>query len=521
MTDVFDRGGPERLVSGGMWFLILMILSGIFWWVLSIVVSRAYGPEGYGIFNTAFSLHNFAWVIVFGGLFEGLIKYGSEYATKSGWKLTGFFATTFKYLTVIGVLMFLFIGIVASNTVDEITRIILYTIAFSFLFSGTKDALATILGSFQRSDHLSMINSIRSVAVLSGTLLFVLLSVDALYLPLLIVVATISQLALCIYFLRTRIIHYLPFDIGTVFGNRHARKKTRRLENFKQFGKIFVFGSFVSLGMISFNIMKSLDIVVIKMFLDYTQVGIYSIADTASSILFYMTSFTLPLIPAISEAYAKRDKGLMEDYIKIAIKYPILIGVPLTVTVMTMAQPLVLGIYGRAFEAAIAPLQILILGTFMLMFAYNLSSILIGIGKSKLSGLIMSAAALQYILSLFIFVPAFKSLGASFIGAAFSLTLTGMTLMVIVPYYLKKKLAVNVYDGLSSVLLAASIMAFVLFAAPKNNVFYILVEMVGGAAIFVSLLYLMGYITRDDLSMMKVAGGSFANVVKRKRKVKV
>jgi O-antigen/teichoic acid export membrane protein len=513
MVDVFDRGGPERLVSGGTWFLILMVMSGIFWLVGSVVVSRYYGPEGYGIFNTAFSLHNFAWVVVFGGMFEGLIKYGSEYAAKSGWKLANFFATTLKYLTTIGVILFILLSIYASQISDPISRIIVYTIAISFLFSGTKDALAVILGSFQRSDHLSIVNASRSIAVLALMFVFIKLSISVNYLPLLIVAATLAQLGLCIYFLRTRLTKYIPMNVRSLFGNMNASRKVKRLDHFKQFSKIFVFGSFVSLGMISFNIMKSLDIVVLKMFLDYADVGIYSIADTASSILFYMTSFTLPLIPAVSEAYAKRDKYLMEDYIKIAVKYPILIGVPLTLIVMALAQPLVVGIYGHAFEEAVLPLQILIVGTFMLMFAYNLASVLIGIGKSKLSGLLMSTAAIQYILSLFIFVP---QLG--FVGAALSLTMTGITLMFLVPHYLKKELGVSIYRGLSSVLLAAVIMAFVLVITPSTHMIYILTGIVASVAAFLVSLYLLGYITREDLSMMKAAGGSFGKLVKRKKK---
>ena len=518
MVDVFERGGPERLVSGGAWFLILMILSGVFWLAGGIIISRHYGPEGFGIYNTALSLHNFAWVVVFGGMFEGLIKYGSEYAAKSGWKLTNFFSTALKYLTAIGIILFIVISIAASNAKDPINRIIMYTIAFSFLFSGTKDALAAIIGSFQKSDHLSMLNSSRSIVVLLASVAFILFGMPAEALPFIIVGATLWQLMLSIFFLRSRITRYLPFNIGAIFRDRHVVKKVKRFDNFKQFGRIFVFGSFISLGMVSFNIMKSLDIVVLKLFMDYADVGIYSIADASSSILFYMTSFTIPLIPAISEAFAKRDKRLMQDYIKIAVKYPILIGVPLTVIMMTMAEPIVVGLYGRVFEEAVMPLQILIVGTFMLMFTYNLSSVLIGIGRSSLSGLIMSAAAIQYIFSLFIFVPAFKSVGLEFIGAAFSLTLTGVTLMFMVPYMLKKRLGVDVYSGLSSVFLAAAVMALVLFLVPKSDPYVAFGGMVIGVVVFVASLYLMGYITREDLGMMRVAAGSFANIFRRKRK---
>ena len=74
---MMDKGsrvsGPRRLISGGAWFLALMILSGAFWLLLGIQISRAYGPSGYGYFSMAQSLFDFMWAFVFGGIFEGLI----------------------------------------------------------------------------------------------------------------------------------------------------------------------------------------------------------------------------------------------------------------------------------------------------------------------------------------------------------------------------------------------------------------------------------------------------------------
>jgi len=53
MEKDLDNGGPERLVSGGMWFLGLMVLSGLFWLLWGVVLSRVYGPSGYGLFSLA------------------------------------------------------------------------------------------------------------------------------------------------------------------------------------------------------------------------------------------------------------------------------------------------------------------------------------------------------------------------------------------------------------------------------------------------------------------------------------
>jgi len=510
MQDVFHKSGPERLVAGGVWFLALMILSGVFAWLSSVIVTRVYGPLGFGIFNTAYSLYNFAWVFIFGGLYQGIMKFGSEYVTKRSRKTKEFFSSSLKYMTLIGVGVFVLLTYVSIQFTDPIMRIITLSLAVSFLFSGTKDALAAIIGSFQQSNYLSIIGSSRNIIMMLAGIVFILGSAPSYMLPSMLIIGTVWQLGLCIHFFRKDISNRAPFKTDHI--ELFDEGKEPELQTIIRFQKVAQFGFFISLAMIAFNIMKSLDIVVLTRFFDYANVGIYSVADMSSSILFYMTSFSLPVIPAIAEAHARKNKKLMKDYVKIAVKYPLIIGVPLTIIIFTMAEPLILSIYGADFAAAVVPLQILIIGTFLLMFAYNLSSILIGIGKSKLSGILMSLAAIQYIGSLFILVPMF-----GFNGAALALTLTGVTSMLLVPYYLRKELGVSIYRGLHKVVLSAVIMILVLQSVPQTNALVVLGGVIGSAAIFVASLYLMGYITRNDLKMMKIAGGSFAYAAPKRR----
>ena len=75
-------------------------------------------------------------------------------------------------------------------------------------------------------------------------------------------------------------------------------------------------------------VMKSLDIPILTFFfgltnveLGLTYVGIYSVADTASSVLFSMTAFALPIIASVSEAWAKKDWVEMEPDLQALITY--------------------------------------------------------------------------------------------------------------------------------------------------------------------------------------------------------
>ena len=44
---------------------------------------------------------------------------------------------------------------------------------------------------------------------------------------------------------------------------------------------------------------------------------------------------------------------------------------------------------------------------------------------------------------------------------------------------------------------------------PKDNAFLILLAIIGSVVIFVVSLYLMEYITKDDVKMLRIAGSTF------------
>jgi len=496
MGENVRRRGSERLVSGGIWFLVLMIMSGVFWMAWSIIVSRLYGPSGYGIFNTAQSLFSFVWALIFGGLYQGLIKYGSEYLVNKKRNPSKFFYTSLRHLTGLGVGCFIILLLNTFQIKDPIWRIITLSLAVSLLLTGTKDALAAVLGSYQHNDQLAMLSASRSILTLVFGGLFIALRLPSGLLPLLLVVATAGQLLLSVFFIKTHLSTELSQDQGTIVESEKFDIKS----DIKSFGHLFVFSFYVSLGMTAFNIMKNLDIAILTLFFNYADVGVYSIADTASSILFYMTSFSIPVISSISDAYAKGDWDQLSENVRIAVKYSLIIGLPLTLIILIMARPLIIGIYGSAYEGAVAPLQILIVGTFMLMFGNNLSSILIGIGKSRLSGLLMVISAVQYITLLFLLTPTY-----GFKGAAASLTLTGLTSLLLFPYFIWRNLKVSIFNGTHKVLIACALMTLVLLVSPPSNGLISFLSMVTSVVVFVITLYLMGYLTREDLSMIKRA----------------
>ncbi|MCW4034171.1 MAG: oligosaccharide flippase family protein, partial [Candidatus Bathyarchaeota archaeon] len=396
MAEECGKSGPGRLVSGGAWFLGLMTLSGVFWLVLGIQINNVYGPEGFGLFNTASSVFDFMWAFIFGGLFEGLIHFGAAHLSKEGNNVAKFFSKYVRYLTLMSVAVFLCLTGLAIQAPSSMLRVLFLSLAFAFLVSGTKDALAAILGSLHQNRQLSIVNSIGFYAMTIIGLILIALNMPSDLLPVIITFGPITQALLCVYFSRTWVKDLIANNIE-YFSTR--KLKDALAEDWKDYKQILVFGFSVSIGKISFLVMKSLDIPIMKLYFDFADIGVYSVADTASSVLFSMTAFSLPIISSVSHAWTKQNWDEIEKCVKIAVKLPLILGLPLTVIIFVLAEPIILAIYGPLVSGAIVPLQILINGTFLLMFGHTLSSILIGVGKPKLSGKLMGIAAIQYLIS--------------------------------------------------------------------------------------------------------------------------
>jgi O-antigen/teichoic acid export membrane protein len=494
MKEKASQSGSQQLVSGGLWSIGFMVLSGFFWLAWGVQVSRRYGPAGFGLFSMAQSAYNFIWAFVFGGIFEGLIKFGTEHLLEDDSNPAYFFSNYVRYLTGISLVVFVILTAASFLISDNILKILTLSIAFSFLFSGAKDSLASIVGSLKRNRQLSIINSSRAYIVFIVGFIFILFGFPLYTLPTLLLVATIGQLIISLFFCRPYL-KDLYISILKIF--RIKNKRYFIAEDIKNFKYLIFFGLFISIGKISFNVMKSLDIMVLNLFFDYENVGIYSVADTASSLLFYMTAFSIPIISSISEAWKLKDDELMEEYVKISVKYPLLIGVPLTISIFALAEPLIIGIYGVAFQAAVIPLQILIVGTFLLMFGYTLSAVLVGIGRPKLSGGLMAAAAIQYILSLYVLAPAF-----GFEGAALALTLTGVTSLFLIPFFIRYYLKINIFSGIHKILVSGAIFAIILFYIPKSNFLTLSLGYIAGLVVFLISLKYTGYIDKEDITLL-------------------
>ncbi len=110
-----------------------------------------------------------------------------------------------------------------------------------------------------------------------------------------------------------------------------------------------------------------IDSVMLSRLASDAEVGVYGVAYKLSfAFQFLPMSFAAAVYPAMAEYYVSDRKRLGAVFAE-SMKYLLVVVMPLAFGIATLAEPIVLRVYGQAFAGAVAPLQVLI---FSLIFAF-------------------------------------------------------------------------------------------------------------------------------------------------------
>jgi len=225
------------------------------------------------------------------------------------------------------------------------------------------------------------------------------------------------------------------------------------------------------------------------------------------------------LIPAISEAVTRSDKGDMKRKSIVGMKAGLLIGLPASVGLAVLARPIMLMLYPKEPEAW-AVLQVLAMGFIFLAVIQTATGILQGIGKPiiPVKNLLIGSA--------FKLVTSYFLTGIAVInirGAAFG-TVVGYMVAAILNYRAVKKeigIKLRITDTFIKPIAAVGVMAAAVAAAYQgavgitgSNTLSTLAAVATGMVLYAAVLLAMGGITANELEMMP-GGRKLSALLKR------
>lgn len=225
----------------------------------------------------------------------------------------------------------------------------------------------------------------------------------------------------------------------------------------------------------------------------------------------FSMAIAMSLVPAISDAKARKAKGEVVDLITSGIRITLLIGLPAAFGLFVLAEPIIALLYYNNTAEAISSigtlLSYLAFGVIFLTLVQTLTAMIQGLGKPfvPVKNLLIGAIAKIILTFVLTGIPAINIKGA----AISTVTAYGVAALLDLRYIIKvEKIKLNLKNIIAKPLVSAigmGVMARVTYqilVGVLGNSKATLLGVGVGALVYFSLLLFTGAITREDLELI-------------------
>ncbi len=238
-------------------------------------------------------------------------------------------------------------------------------------------------------------------------------------------------------------------------------------------------------------------------FADKSAFAVYSAAHKAPFALeFIAAAFAASLLPAMSNYYLRARDELRRVFHH-ALRYLLLISVPLAIGIFVLAQPLIVKLFGRSFTEAITPLRIMIVALPFIFLNFPVGSFLIATNRQIWNTINLGVAVVINISLNLLLQPRLGVNGAAIAVLATYIVL--FTLGMIQVYRVSRLNTRELVIVLLQALTAAAIMALPIGLLQRTFSPYFLV--IPGGILYLASLHVLGALRYQDFQLLLRALG--------------
>jgi O-antigen/teichoic acid export membrane protein len=456
----------------------VIIVGNIIFRIISIFViiylARYLGPAEFGKYNFVFAYLAFFAVITDLGLQPILVREMSRDPATAP-KLIGNAYIIRLILTALGVVLPIIVISFMSYPADTTTYI--YISAFALLFISFSDFYATIFAANLRMEY-NIIAKLAFKVLSAALILWIILSHGTLLQ--IIIVLVFSEMV------KTLINYY--------FSRKLLRPKFAI--DFELWKYLFKEALPIAFYSIIWILYYRIDVVMLSMMMGDAPVGIYSAAYKLSEPLSLIPeALAISLLPIMSASLKSSNERLINTY-GLAIRYLLIAILPIAIGTTLIADKIIFLIYGVEFAGSTTALQILIWALVFTSMNYALATILLSVGKQKLSTVSIALCAVVNVALNFILIPTL-----SYNGASIATVATNAVLFMASFYFVSKHLQVlPIHKILVKPVLSGLVMGAFVYYFVDLNIFLLIP--LAGIVYFVALLALKTF-SKDDWSLVK------------------
>lgn len=242
----------------------------------------------------------------------------------------------------------------------------------------------------------------------------------------------------------------------------------------------------------------SLDTVLVSKMISETAVGWYSIpVKIILSLQYLPMAFVASLYPAMSEAFA-HDSARLEMLFMRAMRYLLAIGVPISLGIAALAQPLIQKIWGDQYLPAVLPLRVIIMSLLIVFVSFPLGSLLNAANRQLANTKHIGAMLVVNVALNLFMIPKWGIIGAAYASSLSSL------LLFILNYGEARKVIMFRQAALLiffiKALISSMIMAGSVWALRDASLF---MSVPTGGFVYLLCMAACGGIMKEDIKMIK------------------
>jgi O-antigen/teichoic acid export membrane protein len=239
-----------------------------------------------------------------------------------------------------------------------------------------------------------------------------------------------------------------------------------------------------------------LDVVMLLMLKGDLAVGYYSGAYKIIELLMFIPAIVgTAILPILSNLYTTSQKSIIKYY-KYSFECLLIIGLPLTFGIYSVAERIIYLIYGDEFHLSIIALQILIWAIPFIYLSLIINIFLISINKQNIIlKFNLFSVTVNIILNL-ILIPRFGFIGASFCAVITSIILFALEFKMASKYIVKYG---NYRFILKLIVSSVMVSLYIMYSKNVN----ILLLAINSIVIYIALLFVLKLYTKKDINMIR------------------
>lgn len=440
--------------------------------LIAIYLARYLGVAGYGDYSFIFAYTSFFGIIVDLGINTVLVREIAKNKERTeelisnavGLKLALFaLAALFSFL----VLSFL--------TYPEEVKIGIYIATFILLFSSIASLLGTVFQANLQMEYIAIADLISK-------------------LPLLLLIIYISSqkggsIRVIIATLGATILYCV---LMYLFSKRVVAARVKF--NVKIWKEILNPAILLGLSGVLSSIFVRMDLILVSLIRGNLEVGYYSIpSQLTDSLTIVPLAFMSSLFPLMSN-YSKVSKQSLAKSFRLAIKYMLILSIPMAFGTTLLSDRIIIAIYSTNFIPSSPALIIMAWGTILVFCDIIFDNMLISTNQQKKSFIAVGLTALFSVIGNLILIPQMGFIGASIVLLASNILITLIYLHFLSPL-------LKVLDGGSVIKSVLASLVMLLFIKYSTLNVYLLIPV--SASIYFICLVIFGGISKEDIEILK------------------